>query len=116
MDPVVPGSLDKSEAMRPHSLQLFVRDGRTCLQLLRTFTFKPSLSNEENHAGCLALADFLGETFGKSNSPGSENEVGGWGVVTFVLSVWAQEALVQMGTGRLSNANCKLLQLPALQL
>jgi len=47
------------------------------LQLLRTFSFYPASGTEENVAGCLALADFLGETFSKSNSSGSKNEVRG---------------------------------------
>lgn len=53
------------------------------------------------------MADFLGETFSKSNS-GSKNEVGGKKIV---LSMWAQEGLVHVGTGRLSNANCSNCQL-----
>lgn len=57
----------------------------------------------------MTLDDFLGETFSKSNSAGSENEAkGGKGIV---LSMWAQEGLVQVGTERLSNANCSNCQL-----
>lgn len=52
----------------------------------------------------MALDDFLGETFSKSNSLGSENEAKGG--KSIILSMWAQEGLVQMGTQRLSNANC----------
>lgn len=90
MDPAVPGSLDTSGAMRPHSLQLHVRDGRrTYLKLLRTFISKPSLSNEENHAGCLALADFLEKLLAKLILLAPRMRLGLGGVVTFVLSMWA---------------------------
>lgn len=57
----------------------------------------------------MALDDFLGETFSRNNSPGSENEAKGG--KNIVLSMWAQEELVQMGTERLSNVNCSNCQL-----
>ncbi|RMC04977.1 hypothetical protein DUI87_18157 [Hirundo rustica rustica] len=61
-----------------------------------------NLSSEENNFGSMALDDFLGETFSKRNSPGSENEAKGG--KSIVLPMWAQEGLVQRDIEYLGSA------------